>query len=104
MLWSKKRYGDRVCLIRFEDLLRKTESVMRYLAEFLGIEFDDILLLPTFNKLPINMSAGLNAENYGKAINGLATEKRSIDQKLDTIANMTSETYSLILKESIRFE
>jgi hypothetical protein len=77
---------------------------MRYLAEFLGIEFDDILLLPTFNKLPINMSAGLNAENYGKAINGLATEKRSIDQKLDTIANMTSETYSLILKESIRFE
>jgi hypothetical protein len=26
---------------------------MRYLTEFLGIDFDDILLVPTFNKFPI---------------------------------------------------
>ena len=41
-IFNKQQYGDRVSIIAFEDLLDKTEAVMRYLAEFLGIEFNDM--------------------------------------------------------------
>jgi hypothetical protein len=40
MLWNKERYGDRVCILTFEDLVGKTESLMRYLTEFLEIKFN----------------------------------------------------------------
>ena len=53
MVQNKKRYGDRVCIISFKDQIQRTEAVMRYLADFLKIRFDDILLMPTFNKTPI---------------------------------------------------
>jgi len=53
MVENKSRYGDRVCIITFEDLVKRTDLVMHYLAEFLNINFDTILLTPTFNKIPI---------------------------------------------------
>ncbi|MCK5485340.1 MAG: sulfotransferase, partial [Desulfobacterales bacterium] len=42
-LRNKEKYGERVCIVRFEDLVSKTESVMSYMADFLGINFDNIL-------------------------------------------------------------
>ena len=41
MLWNKEKFGDRVCILTFEDLVGKTEAVMRYLADLLKISFDD---------------------------------------------------------------
>ena len=35
MLRNKERYADRVCLIKFEDLVGKNTASMRYLTEFL---------------------------------------------------------------------
>jgi hypothetical protein len=32
MLWNKKIYEDRVCIINFDDLVKRTEAVMRYLV------------------------------------------------------------------------
>ena len=104
MLWNKEQYGDKVCLIKVEDLLSKTEAVMRYLADFLGIEFDDILLVPTFNKLPIKLDRSLAPEDYGFADSPLTGARRSTAQELDTIEGTTSEKYSLVLKETVRFE
>ena len=104
MLWNKEQYGDKVCLIKVEDLLSKTEAVMRYLADFLGIEFDDILLVPTFNKLPIKLDRSLAPEDYGFADSPLTGARRSTGQELDTIEGTTSEKYSLVLKETVRFE
>jgi hypothetical protein len=37
MVRNKQKYGDRVCIITFEDLVQRTEAVMRYLADFLNI-------------------------------------------------------------------
>ncbi len=53
---ARKRFGDRVCVIQFESLIDQTESVMRHLAKFLGISYEDILLEPTFNGIPIQSS------------------------------------------------
>jgi len=102
-LWNKERYGDRVCLLKFEDLVGKTEAVMRYLAEFLGIEFNNILLAPTFNKFPIRASASLNAEDHGVVNSPLFRERTLTGQELNTIEEISSETHRLVLNEVVRF-
>ena len=103
MLWNKEKYGDKVCLVKFEDLLSKTEAVMRYLADFLSIEFDDILLVPTFNKLPIKVNERLIGEDPGIADGTLSAERGSTGREMDAIERMTSEPYSLVLREAVRF-
>ena len=102
-LWNKERYGDLFCLIRFEDLVSNTETVMRYLAAFLGIKFDDILLAPTFNKFPIKANTSFDVENHGIADSPLSTERTLTGQEVDTIERMTGEAYPLVLKEVVRF-
>jgi hypothetical protein len=47
----RKSRGDAVRIVRFDDLVGDTEATMRGLADWLGIEFGDILLQPTFNGL-----------------------------------------------------
>ena len=45
---SKNGIGfDRYKIIRYEDLINNTDAVMREIAEFIHIKFDDILLKPT---------------------------------------------------------
>jgi hypothetical protein len=104
MLWNKEKYGDKVCLVRFEDLLGNTQAVMRYLADFLGLEFDNILLVPTFNKLPMKLNTSSNTEGYNIADSHLSTETRATGRELEGIVEMTSEKYSQVLKEVVSFE
>jgi hypothetical protein len=86
------------------SLINKTEAVMRFLAEFLTIEFDDILLVSTFNKFPIKEDSGFKTENRS-VVSSLTVEERKLaGQELDTIENMTGDTYALVLKEVARFE
>ena len=101
---NKERYGDRVRIIKFEDLVGKTEAVMRYLAEFLGIEFDDSLLVPTFNKFPIKAHTSLKVENHGIGNSPLSKDRTLLEQEFDTIERMTRETYSRVLNETVEFE
>lgn len=104
MLWNKETYGDSVCLLRFEDLIHNTQAVMRYLADFLDIEFDDILLVPTFNKLPFKVNKGINEEDHDLADSPLSTHRPLTGDELDDIERITSEQYSLLLREVVRFE
>jgi len=104
MLWNRENYGDRVCLIRFEDLVSKTEAVMRFLAEFLSIEFDDILLAPTFNKFVRKASTSFKVKYQGALNTSLSGDETLPEHGADTIEKVTSETYSLMLRESVRFE
>ena len=41
MVRNKKKYGDRVCIITFEDLVTRTGPVMRYLSDFPVPGIDD---------------------------------------------------------------
>jgi hypothetical protein len=103
-LRNKEKYGDSVCLLRFEDLLSNTQAVMRYLADFLGIEFDDILLVPTFNKSPIKVDTSFKAEDHGISDSHLSREETVTEEELNTIERMTSEKYPLVLSKVVRFE
>jgi hypothetical protein len=103
MLRNKKRYKNRICLITFEDLISKTDLVMRYLSEFAEIEFDEILLEPTFNKLPIKAHTSFKSEHHGILNSTLSRYKTLTDSELQIIEEMTSDTYSQVLNVVINF-
>lgn len=51
-------------LIRFEQLVGDTEGCMRALAKFLGVNFENSMLTPTFNRIPIASNSSFGA-GYG---------------------------------------
>ena len=103
MLWNTEKYGDRVRVFTFEDLVSKTEAIMRYLVEFLEISFDDILLIPTFNKYPIKANTSFEAEQQG-IINGTLNRYKTLPQEqLEIIDDMTKELYQEVLNSAILF-
>jgi hypothetical protein len=102
MIWNKEKYGDRVCIFTFEDLITKTKLVMRYLAEFLEIKFEDILLVPTFNKYPIRANTSFEAEQNGIINSTLQRYKTLTREELEFIESMSEELYRQVLSLAIR--
>jgi hypothetical protein len=103
MSWNKQTYAERVCIIRFEDLVSKTEHVMRYLAEFLDISYDNILLLPTFNKYPIKANTSFDLKNHGIIQSPLRRYKTLTEEELGIIDTMAREPYEKVLSEAVVF-
>ena len=101
MIHNKQQYGDRVCIILFEDLIRRTEAVMRYLSDFLGIGFDDILLTPTFNKTPVKPNTSFNLEKPGIMVSALERHKTLSREEIKIVAEMTEETYKVVRELAI---
>jgi len=101
---NKRRYGDRVCIIQFEDLIGKTEVVMRHLAGFLGLEYNEILLLPTFNKFPIQAHTSFDVKKAGILNGSLSRYQRLSEQELETIERLTRDTWQSVLNQAVRFE
>jgi hypothetical protein len=66
---AKEERGDRVTIVRFDDLVLEAEGVMRLLAAKLGIDYEDILVEPTFNSRPI----GPNSSYQSRAKSGIIT-------------------------------
>jgi hypothetical protein len=97
MLWNKARYGDRVCIINFDDLVRRTEAVMRYLSDFLNVQFDDILLTPTFNKIPIKPNTSFKLEDPGIIDSVLNRYKTLGQEELKVIEEITEKLYEKVL-------
>ena len=99
MLWNKEMYGDRVCIINFDDLVRRTEAVMRYLSDFLNIQFNDILLTPTFNKIPIKPNTSFKLEDPGIIDSVLNRHKTLRQEELKVIEEITEKLYEKVLGE-----
>jgi len=47
------KHPDRVVVLIFDDLVHRTESVMRTLCDRMDIPFERSLLTPTFNSMPV---------------------------------------------------
>ena len=99
MLWNKEMYGDRVCIINFDDLVRRTEAMMRYLSDFLNIQFNDILLTPTFNKIPIKPNTSFKLEDPGIIDSVLNRHKTLRQEELKVIEEITEKLYEKVLGE-----
>ena len=98
MVRNKQKYGDRVCVITFEDLVSRTEAVMRYLAEFLNLNFDDLLLTPTFNKFPIKPNTSFKLEKPGIMISALERYKTLSREELAVVEKITGKVYQEVLE------
>jgi hypothetical protein len=103
-LRNKERYADCVCIITFEDLVSKTEAVMRFLTEFLGIVFDDILLTPTFNKLAMQADTSFKVEDQVTVNSPFSRDDTLTEQEVDIIEKMATQAYPPVLRETVRFE
>jgi hypothetical protein len=103
MLRNKERYDSLVCIIRFEDLVSKMELVMRYLAEFLEIQFNEILLAPTFNKSPISANTSFGREKPGIVKSTLSRYKTLSAEQIDITNDMTAEVYQELLNVAVNF-
>lgn len=62
---AQSRFGDRVIVLRFEDLVGRTEQTMAVLARQLDIDFLPILMQPTFNGLPIVTNSSFAVDTFG---------------------------------------
>ena len=101
MLKNKERYKHRVMIISFEDLIQNTEPVMRSLADFLNIEFGDILTVPTFNKFPMVANTSFRPERAGIVDSTLARYKTLTHEELDIIDKMTRVNYQKVLNKAV---
>ncbi|CAB1056250.1 hypothetical protein D1BOALGB6SA_986 [Olavius sp. associated proteobacterium Delta 1] len=103
VLWIKDRFADRTCLISAEELVNKPEPVMRHLAGFLGLPYDSILLIPTFNGDPISIDTSFKMATVD-SIKRQSKENPtlSMDQS-KIIAAMTQDDYQKFLNETVRF-
>ena len=103
MLRNTEKYKHRICNIRFEDLISDTNSVMRYLADFLTIQFDDILLRPTFNNFPIVANTSFKPEETSIMISTLSRYKTLTQEELSIIDKITGDTYQRVLEYTVKF-
>jgi hypothetical protein len=101
MIKNKDKYNHSVIIIHFEDLIRNTEAVMRCVAEFLEIIFDDILLVPTFNKFPIKANTSFKTPQHGIINDTLNRYKTLEKEELDIIDSVTSKTYDDVLNMTV---
>ena len=97
------KFGDRVCLIRFEDLMGRTETVMRFVSEFLEISFEDILLTPTFNSIPLQPAKSPKADNTDASFGCFIGARELDEEKRKMIEEITKEDYQTILEEVAAF-
>jgi hypothetical protein len=100
---NKEALQENATIIRFEDLITNTELVMKYLSNFLDIEFDDILLRPTFNRSPISANTSFQFEKP-KIIESTLHRYKTLDSEhLKTIDSMTSDLLQTILDKAVKF-
>ena len=89
---NKEAYGDKVIVLRFEDLLGNTERTMRTIAQELGIAYNSLLEEPTFNGETMRANSSFAVDASGiidaplKRQNMLdAEEGRLIEQRCMTL-------------------
>jgi hypothetical protein len=65
MFYEKRRKSEQVIVISFDDLVTKTEPIMRLICQRIGIEYEHTLLVPTFNGKPIEANTSFEPMTPG---------------------------------------
>jgi hypothetical protein len=83
---ARERFGARVFLLTYEELIEDPQAILGALADRLGIAFTPELLQPTFNGRPIRANATAAVEDYGILPERVSAYRDSLDA--DTIARI----------------
>ncbi len=73
------RYGERVVVLTYEQLVLETEETMRHVAGRIGISMSPVLLTPTFNLRPIRANSQARVERFGVLPERLGAYRDALD-------------------------
>jgi hypothetical protein len=96
MIRNKRHYGERVRIIRYEELIANTQRVMSALSDYVGIGYDEVLLQPTFNTMPIKADSSYPVNEYGILTEPLVRYRQNLapgdQRKIEELARQTYES------------
>jgi hypothetical protein len=101
MLRNRHRYGDLVIVLRFEDLVGRTEQTMRALASSLGIMWDPALLEPTFNGQLMRANSSFPVVQAGVIDAPLTRDKMLSEDECRLIETRCRAPYDRVLCQSL---
>jgi hypothetical protein len=92
-LAADERFGSRVIVLTYEELIEDTEATVAAIAERIGITMSSELLFPTFNGLPIRANATDAVDGHGILPGRVSAFRDVLDA--DTIARIGEATGDL---------
>jgi hypothetical protein len=93
-LEASERYGGRVLLLTYEELVRDTRRTMRLVADRLGISMSPVLLAPTFNGQPIMANSSDSVARYGVLPERVDAYRDSLSgETCELIATLAGDRY-----------
>lgn len=95
---NRERYGDRLIVLTFEQLVGDTERTMRRIAATLGIAFDKVLLEPTFNGFPVKANSSFANEKGGVVAAPLSRAAALSDDERALIERECVPLYDALVK------
>jgi len=102
MLRNKSNYPDKVIIVRFEDLVGNTAGTMRAVARKLDIDFDPILLNPTFNGRSVRANSSFAVETSGVLKETLKRQKMLTAEEQALIEQRCRAIYDQVSAVSLR--
>jgi len=102
MIRNKNSFGEKVCIVRFEELISDTEKVMRAIAQFTGISYRESLIVPTFNQSPIRANTSFtDAQQTGIQQQTLTRQKDLDNTDMEYINEAAMKTYESVLLQTL---
>ncbi len=94
---AARRFGERVLVLTYEELVLETEATMRRLAERLGISMSPALLMPTFNGREIRANSSDRIASYGVLADRAHAYRDVLDQQaIARIDELAGELYERV--------
>jgi hypothetical protein len=91
---ARERFGERVVLLTYEQLVLETEVAMRELAGRVGISMLPLLLQPTFNGRPIRANSSEAVGRYGVLQERVGAYRDSLAvETVERIEELTGDLY-----------
>jgi hypothetical protein len=98
MLEAEGRFGEQVCVVRFDELVLDTAGTMRRLADWLGIDYDERLAVPTFNGYPVGPNSSYETSQTGVVTEPVERYKQLLsDEQQELIRSECDDLYSQAL-------
>ena len=101
MRLNKRRYGDRVIILGFEDLVARAEPTMRALASELHVDYDPILLEPTFNGVRVQANSSFAGQLWGVSEAPLARASLLSDDERELVDRSCKSLYDDLLVQKL---